>query len=160
MRIAALLLLLVVTTPVVAGEWGRYENARFGYVIDIPPGFREGGEAANGDGQVFRGGSGAQLLTVFGGSLFYGFEAEVAQRKSFAADVGWTLTYEAGAPGWAVWSGRRGGRILYARIIPLCGERRFAMFELEYPAADAAGLDPLVGRIARSLRPTGAGAGC
>lgn len=157
MRLASLVLAVVLCAPALAAGWGRYENARFGYAIDVPGDFAGGDEADNGDGRVFRGGFGTQVLMVFGGNSLDGFEAEVALRKGLATDDGWSLTYEASAPNWAVWSGRRGNRIVYARVISLCGGAQFAMFELEYFAQDAAEVDPLIGRIGRSLVPTGGG---
>ena len=74
MRAATLTLLLVsFATAAPGAEWGWYENARFGYVIDLPPGFVGEGEADNGDGQVFNSADGTQLLRVHGGNALDGF---------------------------------------------------------------------------------------
>jgi hypothetical protein len=149
-------LLLMPAIAANAAGWGRYENARFGYGIDVPPDFAAMGEAQNGDGQVFS--RGTQVLTVFGGNVTEAdFEREIAWRKS---NVDFNLTYEATTPSWASWSGKKRDRILYARAVALCGGTQYAMFELEYFAVDLKEMDPVVERLVRSLRPAGNGAGC
>lgn len=157
----AFLALALPAIPAIAADWERYVNDRFGYTIDIPPGFAGMGESDSGDGQVFRGGLGTQVLTVFGGTVTEGtFEDEVAWRKSRAADDGLTTTYEASTPSWASWSGKRGDRIVYDRMIALCDGNGYALFDLEYFAVDMAEVDPLIDRLVRSLRSSGAGLGC
>lgn len=149
----ALVLILAATNWAAAGDWSHYDNARYGYGIDIPPDFEAMGEADNGDGQQFRGGFGTQVLTVFGANVIAdGFEAEVAQRQSWAEEAGWTLTYQAATPSWASYSGTNGARVSYARVIALCGGTQIAMFELEYFASDSAELAPVVDRLVRSLK--------
>ena len=152
-----LALLMLVSVPALAAEWGHYDNARFGYGIDIPPGFVAGGEADNGDGQVFS--TPTATLRVFGGNLLQDFEAEAAQRRAFATSDGWALTYQVTTPGRASYSGKRGARILYARLIALCGGTAFGMFELEYSRSDITKFDSVVTRLVQSLRPT-ANASC
>ncbi len=56
-----------VASRLLATDWGQYDNARFGYTIDVPPGVRVGKEADNGDGRAFRGG--ASKLLVWGGNI-------------------------------------------------------------------------------------------
>src|SRR5690606_4065310 len=107
----------------------RYENARFGYALDVPPGFAGEGEAINGDGQVFRSSRGA-LLRVYGGNALEGtFEDAVNEAMAFAQQDGWGLSYERVTPSWASFSGTRNSRILYARAIALCDGTQFASFE-------------------------------
>ncbi len=159
MRAVLLALLIGFTTPALAADWGRYDNSRFGYTIAVPPEFEDMGEAENGDGSVFRGGFGTQVLTVFGGNIVdTDFAGEVAQRMKWAEDSGWNLTYQAVTPSWASYSAKRSGRILYARMISLCGGAQFAMFELEYFDVDLAELNPVVDRLVPSLK--GSGGGC
>ena len=158
MRLILALLLLMVT-PAVAAEWGRYENARFGYSIDVPPGFVAQPEADNGDGRVFR--TPTASLTVFGSNIVEAdFEAAVRQRQAYAADDGWAITYQATTPDKASYSGKNGAHILYARMIVLCGGTQFAMFELEYFAADLQKFDPVVSRLVPSLKATNGSASC
>ena len=57
MRDLICLFAIVLAAPVLASDWGQYDNARFGYRVDVPPGFEWGKEADNGDGRAFRGGA-------------------------------------------------------------------------------------------------------
>ena len=149
-----LALLLLLATPVLAADWGHYSNARFGYAVDVPPGFTSGFAPANDDGRMFK--TPTATLRVFGGNILDGgFEGEVKLRHGYMADDGWTLTYQMTTPDRASYSGKHGARILYARMIALCGGEQFAMFELEYYAADVATFDAVVSRLVGSLKATG-----
>lgn len=142
-----------------AADWSNYVNDRFGVGIDLPPGFAAGEPPANGDGLRFS--TPTARLAVFGSVVAKGgFEADVTQRKAWAAADGWALTYEATTPGWAVWSGKQGSRILYARAIPLCGGTAIGAFELTYSTIDQQAFDPVVTRLTRSLRDAGTGWQC
>ena len=137
-----------------AAGWNHYTNVRFGYAIDVPPGFVGRGEAANGDGQVFR--TPTATLTVFGGNIIAGnFEGEVVQRERDAEQDKWAITYQVSTPQAASWSGKRGARILYARMIALCGGTQFGSFALDYSSADRKAFDAVVDRLVASLRPAG-----
>jgi hypothetical protein len=150
-RLIVALVLTILCTPAFAADWTHYANARFGYSIDVPPGFVAGGEADNGDGQVFA--SPTARLTIFGGNIVEGdFEAEARQRRQWATDEGWGLTYQVSTPAAASFSGKRGSRILYTRLIALCGGTQFAMFSLDYSTTDLRAFDPVVERLVRSLR--------
>ena len=149
-----LALLLSLPVPAMAADWSHYANARFGYAIDVPPGFVAQGESDNGDGQVFK--TPTAMLTVYGGNVMAAdFEAEVAQREQFARDDGWAITYQVSTPQKASWSGKRGARILYGRLIALCGGSQFANFELQYSSADLKGFNAVVERLVSSLKASG-----
>ena len=145
---------------VLAAEWGRYDNVRFGYGVDVPPGFIGRGEADNGDGQVFAGPGGDLLRGDGGNAMAETFEDAVNAGMGYAEDAGWALSYQRVTPTWASYSGTRNGRILYARAIALCGGRQFASFELEYPQRELQPMNPVVEHLVRSLRATGQGASC
>jgi len=154
-----LALLLLIPLPAFAADWGHYTNTRFGYAVDVPPRFVAQGESDNGDGQVFK--TPTAVLTVFGGNVMEtDFEAGVAQREQFAKDASWAITYQVSSPQKASWSGKRGGRILYGRMIALCGGQQFASFELEYSSADLKAFNPVVDRLVSSLRATEGSASC
>lgn len=151
-----LALLLLLPLPATAAEWSHYTNARFGYAIDVPPGFVAQGEADNGDGQVFR--TPTATLTVFGGNVTAAdFESEVVERQRYAEQDKWAITYQVSTPQKASWSGKRGARILYARMIALCGGTQFGSFALEYSSIDRKGFDAVVERLVASLQATGGG---
>lgn len=160
MRTIFLVLFALFATPTLAADWGEYENGRFGYVIDVPPDFEWGEEAANGDGRVFTSGDGTQTLRVYGGNILEAdFESSVQAAMGYARDAGWALSYERVTPSWASYSGERSGMILYARAIAVCEGSQFASFEYEYPKAALKQADAVVNRLVRSLREA-EGAGC
>lgn len=150
MRALICLLTIVLAIPVLANDWGQYDNARFGYTVDVPPGFEWGKEADNGDGRAFR--SGATKFLVWGGNITEdNFESAVAAAKGFAEADGWGISYEATTPRWASFSGAQGKRILYQRMIALCDDA-YAAFRLEYSAVDLGAMEPVVEHLVRSLK--------
>jgi hypothetical protein len=159
MRALLAALLLSVPAPAMAAGWNHYTNVRFGYAIDVPPGFVGRGEAANGDGQVFR--TPTATLTVFGGNIMAGnFEGEVVQRERDAEQDKWAVTYQVSTPTHASYSGKHGARVLYGRMVALCRGRQYAMFELQYSSVDIATFNPIIDRLVASLQPTEGSASC
>lgn len=161
MRLLLALFFVVCAGSVLGADWSRFANARFGYIIDVPPDYFGEGEAPNGDGQVFHSANGTQLLRVYGGhTIEQSFEASVNAAMNYARDAGWSLSYERVTPSWASYSGLRNGMVLYARAITLCGGGQFASFELEYPERDLQEMHAVVDRLVAALQPTGDGADC
>ena len=152
MRTILLILFVLFTTPAFAQGWDSYDNARFGYSIDIPPDFSGQGESDNGDGQAFAANGRPIDLLVWGGEALEGFESEVTQRMAWDADEAWNVTYQATTPRWASWSAIKGFRILYQRMVLLCDGSSYAAFRAEYSVTDSAEMDPVVERMVRSLR--------
>lgn len=146
------ILIALFATPAFAQDWQQYDNARFGYSIDVPPGFSGQGESENGDGQAFAADGKPIDLLVWGGQALEGFEAEIAQRMAWDEDEAWNITYQATTPRWASWSAIKGFRILYQRMVLLCDGTRYAAFRAEYSVTDSAEMDPVVERLVRSLR--------
>jgi hypothetical protein len=145
-----------VASVLVAGAegWQRYANARFGYAIDIPPGFSAVAEADNSDGGTSR--SADAELAVWGAWLVdTGFSADVAERMRGDEADGWTLSYRRETASGASWSGLRDGRILYARAVPLC-DGAAGYFRLEYPQTNAKGFDAVVKTLVKGF----GGSGC
>lgn len=152
MRILLALLFAFVTTAALAQGWDHYDNGRFGYGIDVPPGFASQGESENGDGLTFAADGKPIDLLVWGGHLLEGFEAEVTQRMAWDEDEAWNITYQATTPRWASWSGIKGFRILYQRLVLLCEGSSYAAFRAEYSVTDSAEMDPVIERLVQSLR--------
>ncbi len=147
---AAMLMLLA--QPVAAAGWGHYENARFGFSIDVPPGFVEQSESANGDGDRFT--TPTAELRAYGGNIVdTGFAGEVGFEQQAATEDGWALTYQAATPGWATFSGKKGARILYARFVAICGGTQFIGYWLEYSRADIKPFNAVIDRLTASLKP-------
>lgn len=158
MRFVVTLLFCLFTLPALAQFWTHYANGRFGYSLDIPPGYEGEGESANGDGQVFYLPNGRQELLAWGGLLgvtAQTFPAEAASRLQSDMNDGWAITYQAGTPQWAVWSGTRGDLVLYQRMILLCDGASFAAFRLTHPLSEMARGQPVVEGLVRSLRAEG-----
>lgn len=152
MRIVLVVLFALVALPALAQGWDRYDNARFGYGIDIPPGFIGDGEAGNGDGQIFQAAGKPSVLMVWGGNMLGDFEAEIAERMAGDARDAWNVTYQAITPRWASWSALKGFRILYQRMILLCNGKSYAAFRAEYSVTDSADMEPVIDRLVQSLR--------
>lgn len=154
MRLAVLISAVLFATAAYAAEWTRYDNARFGYVIAVPPGFAVQHASDNGDGARFSSSEFDSELTVWGGHSAAGdFEGEIAERISADERDGWNVTYRAEAKGWVTYSGSRGDRILYARSVSTCDGEGTANFRLEYAQDDLDAMNPVVMRLARSLEP-------
>lgn len=161
-RVLVSLLLVASTASVAAADWTRHDYPRFGFAIDVPPGFADTGDVGDGDGDIFTSADGAAVLTVAGGSVLPGsFNTEWERRQAAYRDDGWTIRYEPVAPNWTTFTGTRGDRGLVVKLLPLCGgTRQFAMFALDYRTADAAALAPVVERLSASLQRAGTGSSC
>lgn len=151
MRALSFLALMLIAPPALAQFWGHYENARFGYEIDVPPDFVEQGESDYGDGQVFLRLGAEQVLTVWGGHLLDTFEQEAADRIASAGHDNWGITYQASTPHWAVFSGLRDHRIVYQRMIVLCDGTSYAAYRTEYNIRDLAAMDAVIEGLNRSF---------
>jgi len=152
MRFLIGLLLALVPLGALADDWSHYVNSRYGYEIAVPPGYSGQGESDSGDGQVFVSRQGTQVLRVFGGFITDGdFTSAMAERQRQDADDGWAISYQAATPKWVSYSGSKRGFIVYVRAIARCGDQ-YAMFRLRYSKSDAAALDPVVSRLAASLK--------
>ena len=138
--------------PIGAADWGHYENDRFGFSIDVPPRFVAQGESYNGDGNRFTTPT-AELRAFAGNLVEESFEEEAATGQSVLSDDGYAITYQATTPRFAVMSGRKGGRVLYERLVAICGTDAFMGFSLEYSVADLKAFDAIIDRLTASLKP-------
>jgi hypothetical protein len=135
-----------------ADSWSRYENARFGYGIDIPPGFSEVAEAQNGDGGVSASADGTAELRIWGGYLVVGdFKSDIDDSVRSDQAEGWAISYDRRKADSASWSGSRGDRIIYVRAVKACDDSA-VHFRLEYDRGDLDAFDAIVSRLVRSLR--------
>lgn len=143
---------LATTAPAVAGDWKPYGNARYNFWIDVPAGFSAVEESANGDGGTAQSVDGNARLAVWGAYPGDGgFLQDVKWRIGQDEAEGWSVGYQRRKSDWAVWSGSKGERIYYERAIPVCGDA-VAYFRLEYDKSRAKAFDPVVARLAKSLR--------
>lgn len=145
------LLALALLIGPATGGWGHYDNARFGFSIDVPPGFAVQGESANGDGNSFT--TPTAELRAFASNIVEGdFESEARGEQSAVTDEGFAITYQVTTPQWASFSGKHGARIVYGRLAAICGGREFMGFVLEYSVADIAKFKPIIDRLMSSLQ--------
>jgi hypothetical protein len=135
-----------------ASDWGRYGNARFNYLIDIPPSFSKVQESDSGDGGVSSSANGGAELSVWGSDLGErSFADEIRWRADQDRSEGWTISYQKQFARSAVWSGRKGNRVFYARGIPVC-DGAAAYFRLEYNQQQTTVFDSVISRLGKSLR--------
>ena len=154
MRPVLALLFALCALPAFAQGWDHYDNARFGYSIDIPPGFSDNGESDNGDGQSFTGPG--QSLIVWGGyMLAEDFESEVASAIGFAEADAWNITGQTVTPRWASFSAIKGFRHLHQRMILLCDGTSYAGLQADYLVTDSADMEPIIERLEASFRASG-----
>ena len=136
-----------------AESWTTYRNPRFGTTIAYPSRFRPGRPPENNDGLSFAAADGA-TLSVWG-SLNV-LEHDLAGLEAFLrqnAAAGERITYRAAGGNWLVLSGTRHDRVFYRRHAFSHRNAIINAFEITYPASLAGAYDPIVARIARSLRP-------
>lgn len=151
-RIVTALACLALSIPALAQAGVTYGNARYGYFVEIPSGFSPVAESDNGDGGRATSADGNATLLVWGSLLTdRTFGHEVAWRADQDRAHGWDVTYQKEQRGWAVWSGANDGRIFYARAVPVCAGA-VAYFRVEYDKTRARAFDPVVSRLAKSLR--------
>jgi serine/threonine-protein kinase len=151
-----LLSALLIALPAVAvaqDSWTAYRNTRFGTSIEYPSRFHAGHPPDNNDGQSFTADDGAKL-SVWGS--FNALEHDVAGLEAFLREdpkEGEKITYRAAGRNWLVLSGTRGDRLFYRRHLFSHKREVVNAFEISYPAALASTYNPIVTRIAKSLKP-------
>jgi hypothetical protein len=137
---------------VFAAGFKTYENARFGYFIEMPSDFKIVSIPENGDGLAFESADGVAKLSVWGNYLTQGgFKDESDFRLKSQEDEGWKITYEKRGASWASFSGIKGGHIFYMREIALCDDA-MGNFLLEYPADQQRRFGSLVQKLVTTLK--------
>jgi hypothetical protein len=154
LRLPALaLLVMAVITGTASAE--TYANARYDFAVDVPGDLSVAApEPDSGDGRSFRSPDNSAELLVFGGwNVEGGFDTEVQARQKFETEEGWEITYASKLEKeGSSYSGAKENRIFYARIIPRCGDSGFAMYRLEYPAAEKEKYDAAINQLNASLK--------
>jgi hypothetical protein len=158
MRLIGLLtgLLLIAFTGAASAEtWKLYVNARFGERAEYPADrFKPNPPPANGDGQSFMASDGA-TLAIFG--AYNVDNSSPAEYEAFlrGTDTDYrNVTYHATGKDWLVMSGTRGDTIYYEKYL-FTGRKSDAITNglvVTYPSAAKATYDPIVARMAKSLR--------
>jgi hypothetical protein len=148
--------LLVAPAPQAAAQtWKLYVNDRFGTTAEYPADrFRPGRPPDNSDGQAFMAADGAELR------IFAHYNVDdytPAEQETFLRGAGsdyTDVTYRATGKNSLVLSGYRGDSIFYEKYI-FAGRKRDGVIHaltVTYPRDAKAVYDPIVARMARSLR--------
>ncbi|WP_047463141.1 hypothetical protein [Rhizobium rhizogenes] len=151
-RLTALLFLSV--APAQAADWWSYDNAHFGYAIELPSEFRLSARSDDGNGLTLTPADQSARLLVLGANTLNGdFSAEANIRVARAKDEGWQISYSKSTSRGISFSGTRQGHIIYVRGVALCNGAA-AFFQMDYPKASMQRYDAVVMRLVRSLHPT------
>jgi len=140
--------------PARAADWWPYDNARFGYSIELPPGFGLTVLANHGDGLALAPADKSAKLLVFATPGLNGdFSSEAKIRLVLAKQDGWQVSFSKMTPQGFNFTGVRRDRIVYGRGVALCNGAS-AFFQMDYAKADMQRYDAVVMRLARSLKGT------
>ncbi len=137
-----------------ASDWQTYVNDRFGALADVPADYKAGDEPANGDGLTFTSPNGAATVAIWGAlaTVSDASFADYAKRLvSYDKDSGWDIGYSAGKGDWFAFSGSKGDRIFYEKVIKACKGEIAEHVRLEYPQAQKKEFDAVVAHVAKSL---------
>lgn len=156
--ILAIAVLSSLSGSLLASDWSRYVNPRFGFGVDIPAGFGADGPAPfAGEGKRFVAENGRSTITAWGAPAQGAqFMAETSARIAAAEAEGWAITYRSETPDWASWTGTRGGHVFYVKALLVCNGTQTANVRLDYPAIDLGVFDPVIDRLGQSLGQDGA----
>lgn len=133
-----------------ADELQLYVNGRFGASALVPKAWASLPPPENGDGLVFVSPDQRARITV-SGSFNLG-QSENGVVQPLLPVEGARMTYSRQGPGWAVSSGVKDATIFYRKVMVSCKGQIANDLIIEYPAAEKAAYDGLVGRIAASMR--------
>ena len=137
--------------------WRTYRNERFGTSIDYPSDrFSPGAPRASGDGLRFAAADGAAFTVSAINNVLHQTLAAIENAVAKNLTGGERIARREHGPNWFAITGTRGNEIFYSRH--LLSHRREIIndFEITYPTKLRRLYDPIVLRMANSLR---AGAG-
>lgn len=145
--------LSVCAAPARADQWLTYHNDRYGTAIDYPDQFKPEPPPDADDGRKFKDAQGAEFAVY---ASYNALDFNLAKYQDFVLknlDPGEVVTYQAHGGNWFVISGTKGDSIFYQRHLLSHGGQMTEAFSITYPAAAKLSYDPLVARMAKSLRP-------
>lgn len=132
--------------------WMRYTNARFGFVLPVPPGMKSTRPPDNGDGQAFVSLDGKVTLTGWGSFNVDNFGDVEARWKDELEEKDRTITYKRKTENWYVVSGvQKDGTGFYIRYE--ANKNYCAGWMITYPQDQEKKVAPWIERIAKSYKP-------
>ena len=141
---------LLAATAAKADEWLTYQNDRYGTTIDYPGVFKMQPPPDSDDGREFKTSDGTDFTVS---ASYFALDLTVAEYRDFIVkhlDPGSTITYETRGKNWFVISGTKGDNIFYEKHLLSHGMNED--FVMSYPASAKQTYDPIVARMAKSLR--------
>lgn len=150
--IAMVTAILLVAGAAKADDWLTYQNDRYGTTIDYPDIFRMQPPPDADDGRAFKSADGAEFTVS---ASYAAMDFTLATYREFIVqhlDPGSTISYETRGKNWIVISGTRGDGIFYERHLLSHGGQMNEDFVVTYPASAKRIYDPIVARMAKSLR--------
>lgn len=145
-------LLLAGASTAQASDWQAYDNPRFGFSVEVPPGWNAQPPSDNGDGQVWTAPDGKGEIRAWGAFRDTAESLEDAMEAAGTASDGETVTYRRRKAGEIVVSGLGAGAIFYKRAVLTCRDGLWTTVLLTYPEAQKKAYDAIVARVARSLK--------
>jgi len=145
--------LSVFAAPAKADQWLTYHNDRYGTTIDYPDQFKPEPPPDADDGRKFKDAQGAEFAVY---ASYNALDFNLAKYQDYTLknlDPGEVVTYQAHGDNWFVISGTKGDSIFYERHLLSHGGQMTEAFSIAYPVAAKLSYDPLVARMAKSLRP-------
>jgi hypothetical protein len=131
--------------------WRLYQNDRYGTTIDYPDFFRVEPRPDADDGRTFKSADGGKFL-VYGSFALDSDLAELLDDALKNLKAGATVTYQAHRDNWFVISGTDGEDLFYERHLLSHRGEIVNSFVISYPAKLKQTYDPIVTRMAQSLR--------
>jgi hypothetical protein len=151
--VVSLLLLGLVGQAHAASGWDRFTSKYSGCSVEFPTDIFTASQRTEADGATrFTSGLADANMVVAGGSNGKKSSISDIVRTYFEQVEGETITYRRQEQGWAVYSGYRGGLIYYLKVVLSKTGQQACVLELKYPPANKLELDPIVSRVAKSLR--------
>jgi hypothetical protein len=135
-----------------ADDWRIYQNDRYGTTIDYPGTFKPLPPPDNDDGRRFKSADGAHFA-VYAVFNVMDFNVDTFRDDTVKhLDAGSVVTYQASGNNWFVISGTKGDDVFYERHRLTYRGEMAESFVISYPAKLKAIYDPIVARMAKSLR--------
>lgn len=134
-------------------RWARYQNPRFGTIVDYPADLfsQPLPEPPNGDGRSFRTADGRATFGVFGS--FNALELTPARYVTeLLGDLVPNANYRRVTDTWFVLAGTKGAEVFYQRCNFTRDLSVLHCLTMTYPADEARAWDGVVTRMSRSLR--------
>ncbi|MBJ7534206.1 hypothetical protein JDN40_08825 [Rhodomicrobium vannielii ATCC 17100] len=137
-----------------ADDWKAYHNPRFDFSFEYPGWFAAADTSENSDGSRFEAKDGAAILAYGSWNAMDENPLTIEQHEAFVRgnDDYSDLTYRFADAKTLVLSGLRGDTVYYEKYLLVRDNDLILNLQITYPAQYKPIYDPLIGRMAKSLR--------